>query len=197
MLLATTVSADGPALFSVTGVSSDDELNIREEPSATSDIIGIFAPDAMRIEVIGTDASGSWAEVGIGDVNGWVANRYLTPETVDTDSIPRPMRCFGAEPFWGLSLPEDFADVYDDPETGPALMGDLVIDEGTSFGYVAQYVTGSFNDVRVLVVTRQICSDGMADRLFGWEAILTFRETGSTRAVSGCCTFDGGAAEWR
>lgn len=185
------IAQDSIALrYQVTDVALDDTLNIRAEPSASSEILGEYLPNATHIEVLGYDVSGRWVEVGLGERNGWVALRYLTPmpEPVG-EALPRPMRCFGAEPFWSLTLAEDGNVRLSTPE-GDLFPGDLVLEGTVSSGYVAQFVVGSFHDVRILNITRQTCSDGMSDRLFRWEAILTTRTTSESFVLSGCCTLD-------
>ncbi|MFD2813860.1 SH3 domain-containing protein [Paracoccus aerius] len=54
-----------PTLFDVTGVASDDVLNIRAEPNAKAAIIGTLAPDAFRIEVV--EERQGWARVNTGE----------------------------------------------------------------------------------------------------------------------------------
>ncbi|MEO1155590.1 MAG: SH3 domain-containing protein, partial [Pseudomonadota bacterium] len=47
-----------PALFDVTGVASDDVLNIRSAPSATAEIIGTLAHNETGVEVVGEGPAG-------------------------------------------------------------------------------------------------------------------------------------------
>ena len=188
---STALAQDSIALrYQVTGVAVDDRLNIRAEPSASAEILGNYPPDATHIEVLGYDVSGRWAEVGLGEQNGWVALRFITPmPDPQGEGLPRPLRCFGAEPFWSLTLAEDGIVSLSTPE-GALFPGDLVLEGRLSFGYVAQFRTGSSHDVRILNITGQTCSDGMSDRVFRWEAILTTRTTTENLILSGCCTLD-------
>lgn len=51
-----------PALYDVSGVASDDVLNIRAEPSADAPIIGTLAHDATNVEII-RDGENGWGLV--------------------------------------------------------------------------------------------------------------------------------------
>lgn len=67
-------------MYRVTGVASDDVLNIRTEPSARSPIIGSFSHRAQSIEVIGIDSGSRWVLVRFGNQTGWVHGAFLEPE---------------------------------------------------------------------------------------------------------------------
>jgi hypothetical protein len=88
--------ADGPDFFRVVGVSPDDVLNIREEPSAASHKIGAIPPDGDGIRNLGCEGGLSfaeweaaseaereagirrrWCRISFEGVTGWVAGRYL------------------------------------------------------------------------------------------------------------------------
>ena len=60
----------------VRGVASNDVLNIRERPSASSPIRGYIPHNACYIEVIGR--SGNWYRIVYRGIAGWVNGRYLT-----------------------------------------------------------------------------------------------------------------------
>ena len=67
-------------MYRVTGVASDDVLNIRTEPSARSPIMGSFNHRARSIEVIGVDSGSRWVLVLFGSQTGWVHGAFLEPE---------------------------------------------------------------------------------------------------------------------
>ena len=94
---------DLPALFSVTGVASDDVLNIRAAPDPSSDILGALTPDATGIEVI--SESDGWASINVEDRSGRVAARYLRPMGhAPWYQLQIPLHCAGTEPFWSLDI---------------------------------------------------------------------------------------------
>lgn len=73
--------------YRVTGVASNDVLNIRAGPGVRHRIVGAFAPHGRNIWVTGrghTLPSGAyWVEVILDDAAGeigWVNSRFLTPQ---------------------------------------------------------------------------------------------------------------------
>lgn len=172
-----------PTLFDVTGVAAGDVLNIRQQPSAASPVIGSLSPDATRIEVV--EERNGWARVNTGEGSGWASMRYLAyrSDVWDHGALPEGFRCFGTEPFWGIA----------------ADGGDLVLsavdmeDRRHRIGAVMD--TGVFRDPAravladgaTLVATPQICSDGMSDRLFGLRATLVLPGP-RPRMLNGCCS---------
>ncbi|MCK0122035.1 hypothetical protein MWU61_15890 [Loktanella sp. F6476L] len=99
------IAQDFPAHFVTDGVAANDTLNIRAMPDGTSDIIGEYGPYTMNIEVIRISNDGKWGLVGLGEQNGWVAMRFLTwSDHQQPYEFPRPMSCFGTEPFWSLNV---------------------------------------------------------------------------------------------
>lgn len=93
-----TVGADasGPDFFRVTGVASNDVLNIRAQPTARSAIIGIIPPNGNGIQNLGCQSGLTygqwqsatpaereaarkrvWCQIYYRGVNGWVAGWFL------------------------------------------------------------------------------------------------------------------------
>lgn len=177
-----------PAAYRVTGVAADDRLNIRSEPLASSDKLGEIGPYGLNIEVLGVTPDGTWGKVGLPEGNGWVAMRYLEPTPpADPHEVPRPLSCFGTEPFWSVSLYPSGAE-YNSPDTGAVPM--TVIEEAVSpQGYFMRLEEGP-TLTRTLIVTRQQCSDGMSDRLFGFATLMFLAAPDGNETVSGCCTLD-------
>ena len=92
-----------PALYQVTGVRSDDILNIRREPSATSAKIGAFAFDQSEIEVVDLSTDEKWALINFEGQSGWTAVLYLQLMAGQPfENLPEGMLCSGTEPFWDL-----------------------------------------------------------------------------------------------
>lgn len=92
--------ADGPDFYAVTGVASDDVLNLRAEPSARSEKIGAIPHNARRLRSLGCQGmptfaewekmtpqqrarSGKnhWCRVEFRGTTGWVAGRYLREDS--------------------------------------------------------------------------------------------------------------------
>ncbi|MFZ1468971.1 MAG: SH3 domain-containing protein [Paracoccaceae bacterium] len=188
LAIGTAAAQQLPAAFQVTGVAQDDVLNIRAEPSASSAIIGeIFAYD-IAVEVLRLSDDGKWGLVGAGERNGWVATRFLkfdpSPEPY---LVPRPLTCSGTEPFWTIGLyprGSEFS-APDTPRTDIEVKAEGVADAGF-------YAVAEEGPTRIyrLNVTRQICSDGMSDREYGWAASLFIESPDGNRMLSGCCSLD-------
>lgn len=177
-----------PASFQVTGVAEGDRLNIRRDPDATSEILGEIGPYGFNIEVLETTADGKWGKVGLPEGNGWVSMRFLeaTPP-MDPYLVPRPLSCFGTEPFWSVSLYPRGAE-YNSPDTGAVPM--TVLDEAVApEGYFFRLEEGPTLN-RTLIVTRQKCSDGMSDREYGFSTLMFLSAPDGNGAFAGCCTLD-------
>lgn len=175
-----------PARFSVTGVAADDVLNVREGPSARTQIRDMLAPDQSGVEVVRLSADGKWGMVGVVEGNGWVSMRYLAAEPMPADVLPRPVHCYGTEPFWSLSFQEDGI-AYRSPD------GEFPLsprsESAVAGGWQAMLYAGVHGDWAV-DIRRGECNDGMSDRLFGLSMTLEQSGMGATGVLSGCCTLD-------
>lgn len=173
-----------PTLFDVSGVSPDDVLNIRAEPTAKSPIIGTLASDATGIEVV--EERRGWARVNTGEGTGWVSMRYLSYRTDvwQPGALPAGFRCLGTEPFWDAG-----------PDGGDLVLRTPENQAGDRRPVQAVLDTGVFRSPTRVVVAQdmtllaqpQTCSDGMSDRLFGLSATLVIHGD-QPRMLSGCCT---------
>lgn len=190
LMFATALTAqEFPASFYVSNVDANDTLNIRSEPSSNAEIIGEFGPYRLNIEVLETNADATWARVGYGEGMGWVSMAYLSPaQTPEAGTIPRPLRCFGTEPFWSI----DFfprGEEFSTPEQQSRLT--LTRELTSDSGYLAQFGQDSESE-RMLIIKRSACNDGMSDRDFGFTATLFSALNGQNAVHSGCCTLDSG-----
>lgn len=186
---------DFPGLFDVTGVASNDTLNIRAEPSGSAAKIGEFAPDRRGIEVSSVTADGRWGRVLGPDTSGWTAMRFLAPNPDDLRvGLPDRLSCAGTEPFWSLTVDllrdrHSFAQfVTDAPER--RLGTDWI--HGLEFGQVrggALRMSDAFGGITAVIRPGE-CSDGMSDFLFGWKVLLVDGDGASDRGYFGCCTAD-------
>ena len=92
-----------PSLYKVVHVAGDDSLNVRAKPSASSEVIGMIAPDRTGIEVTDISPDGKWARVNSNESSGWASLRFLSKD-LDFDWPPPSLSCFGTEPFWSASF---------------------------------------------------------------------------------------------
>lgn len=194
-----------PALYRVVGVAADDVLNIRAAPGAGAAILGAIAPGTEGVEVIALSETGAWGQVGTGEGNGWVAMRYLRPQRVATGAAPPPFLCYGTEPFWNLNSGATVGTQsgrWNAPDEGPqSLMVLSALDfsdprlaslagDTAWFAALAGKTTSGATEIFSLSVTRGACSDGMSDRVFGFEALIARQTKGAAQTYSGCCTRD-------
>ncbi|MEP4699629.1 MAG: SH3 domain-containing protein, partial [Parasphingorhabdus sp.] len=174
-----------PLLHDVSGVASNDVLNVRAAPSSGAPIVGMLAFDQTDVEVLDTDPSGKWGLVNAGETAGWTSLRYLEPRPEPGHyALARTLQCFGTEPFWTLDLLQgQKAEFSEMGEVSQSLPAGLL---STSNNRTDRYVVGLGQDA-LLIVSRTACNDGMSDRQFGLEANLVSLTPGLALRT-GCCT---------
>lgn len=159
-----------------------------QRPRCQSNIVGAISPYGLNIEIFETTPDEKWGKVGIPEGNGWVAMRYLE-ETPPAEPylVPRPLSCFGTEPFWSLSLYPRGAE-YDSPETGIVPMKLLAEDVSERVYFMRLEEGPTLN--RTLIVKRQLCGDGMSDRKFGFTTLMFLVAPEGNDTFTGCCSLD-------
>lgn len=199
MFLATPALAtqDGwPALYDVTGVASDDVLNVRSAPNAEADLVGRLAPDARNIEVIRPNEALTWGLINTGEGTGWASLAYLERQPGQFDGrIPDIRQCFGTEPFWALTIDPPRATFSTPDDAGrDGLVSGLFRSENRRDRFV---FSGAFfpDDFGVLdmqmTLRNEACGDGMSDRAYGYSVDLFLSGSSDPRAhrlLSGCCS---------
>lgn len=188
------LAKDFPAVYRVSGVASDDVLNIRSAPDASSEIIGAFQPGTIGVEVMFTDPSGLWARVNTGERAGWTSLRFLEPE----DSRPwhdmfQPVQCFGTEPFWSVELtgraPSSFQVLGEEVSTLNPVWESPVFGHDRTDSVIFRHESGYSRTVTML--RAEACNDGMSDREYGL-AVTIMSEGPDTflpdPLLRGCCT---------
>jgi uncharacterized membrane protein len=173
-----------PALYDVTGVASDDALNVRALPNSAATIVGSLSPNDTAVEVVAWSRTSEWALVNAADGAGWVAARFLAANTTPPGAwgLPSGFRCFGTEPFWTIvPTPTGFAITTPDTQDQPEVIS------VTDYGPPDERDTGLF--FRGMTAEGPIlaealpgqCSDGMSDRLYGLHYV-------DSTGRRGCCT---------
>jgi len=189
LFLPAALTAQGyPALHDVSGVSENDILYIRDEPSTRGSVIGAFEHDQTGIEVIREEDG--WGMVNSEEGVGWASLDFLerVPERADFPAV-----CFGTEPFWNLSRkqytgsPERWL-VFEpmDGETSNFLAKSNDGELGAPGG-MALYGKNA-SEFLVFLARRESCNDGMSDRQFGISADIVIGNEESLGRVSGCCS---------
>lgn len=183
-----------PGLYAVTGVASNDSLNIRSEPNANAEIIGEFGYTQTNIEVIATSSDGNWGLVNSEDQSGWTAMRFLRlmPDQPTAD-LPNGLSCSGNEPFWNLDFHTSDQVIGNWSYMGmsdlPTIYGDAwsarpVNNASDTIGFdlTGQPITASG------IIQTQMCEDGMSLRAYGYS-INAILNAGAVRIlVTGCCS---------
>lgn len=186
-LAGASAAQEAPALYDVTGVASDDHLNIRAEPEAGAAQIGTLAPDATNIEITAINEDGTWGRLNTGEGSGWASLSFLEMQPGRAMPDAAEVGCFGTEPFWSYRVDPDsiasWSELGEDPVT--LLAGDTRRVDAGLHPFVS--VAAAPDLQAILVMTPKFaCSDGMSDRLYGLGATLVL--TGKvSRAVTGCC----------
>lgn len=179
-----------PALYDVAGVEADDVLNLRAGPTVDQPVIGTLAPDAEDVEVMRINESGTWGLVARPEGRGWASLAFLQRQPAfEEGTLPRPLYCSGTEPFWSLSLLPDGQATLSEPGSPDVPLTETWSGKpegrlGTTFG-----ITLSAPDGRATaIVEREMCSDGMSDRPYGFAVEVLLQGGTAPRLLSGCCS---------
>lgn len=185
------LSQDLPGFVDITGVASNDVLNIREEPDHRSTKVGELAFNARGVEIITLSDDERWALVNSNETAGWVRSKFLEQSSeLPWYELAYPLSCFGTEPFWffgteegagfvqfeGMDAGETFFATNWKTGIAGRLPGTVAIGGGdASSGFTA-------------VFKQDYCSDGMSDRIYGISIDLFVHGASGPRGYQGCCS---------
>lgn len=185
-----------PALYDVTGVPSDDVLNVREAGATDAPIVGTFAHDASGIEVIKVE--GNWGLVNVqSEYPGWASMTYLRPQG-PASPVLEALDCTGAEPYWSLTQTGDDQVVFNEFNSGDKETLDIIT-RRTPLGRViySSILIAEGGTMRLTgFVQLQQCGDMMSDRAYGMGISLLVEKAGDTGTqdgdtvymLDGCCS---------
>ncbi|MBV7395083.1 COG3650 family protein [Mameliella sediminis] len=178
---------DFPALYNVTGVDDGDVLNMRTRPTENGTVIGALAFDAKLVEVIEEDDG--WGRVNVEGLSGWVP--LTSMERLDGTQMPAgyQFKCFGTEPFWSATVIQGDKMTFTRPDDDDKAftVGELTTAVSRDHPHALQ---GSKLGENVsLVVTHEICTDGMSDYRFGFSGTVVIGGY-DTQVYTGCCSLD-------
>lgn len=179
-------SMDLPALYDVTGVSADDTLNVRAGPAVTAQVLDELGPDRDGIEVVGFADDRRWGQINIGEGTGWVSMAYMERQE-NQNPVPKtpvPLWCYGTEPFWSVEIGQTDVSFTDPGMDEPALVQPIEYYTSVPHSPRGAIVAGDISGF----VSRELCSDGMSDRQYGWRIDFLRSGNGGHFMFSGCCT---------
>ena len=184
-----------PALYSVQGVATNDALNVRSAPSAQGELLGSLPHNATGVEVVATNAEGTWGRVNLGESAGWVAMRFLQRQGgPDWISLDAPLACGGTEPFWSLDYSPDqrnmvLRQLADENDLGLWINWHIAT-QGRN-GQIGWNLSGPARQ-GFATLTAEECTDGMSDRVMGLSITLYMNPDQESAAepigLVGCCT---------
>lgn len=178
-----------PAFYDVTGVASDDVLNVRAGTGASHPIIESLAYNDRHIEIVELSENGKWGLIGYPAGNGWASMHYLKRQAgQDGPNLPRPLSCGGNEPFWGLKFSRGANEFYEPGEMPHWLdtVWEGIPDGMSPVIYGIKMAQGA--DKMDAVITRSQCSDGMSEKAYGFEINALLSGTLGNRMLTGCCS---------
>jgi len=183
-------SADAlPAFYDVAGVASDDVLNVRAAPGVGNSIVDTLTADARNVEVVALNADGDWGQINVGEMTGWISMTFLTRQPGQPDNeLPRPLACFGTEPFWSLDIGTGQSAELGRPDADSVQI--TMLDPVTSSNRTDRYAIFGQGGERVytFIFHRDACGDGMSDRAYGISVDLFLTEETGVNYVTGCCS---------
>lgn len=182
--------AEGASWVVVAGVEAGDALTVRAEPRGDAEALGALPPGALALATGETARSAvAWSRVATGELQGWVANRFLAParfRTLDDADLPAEGICAGAEPFWSARWADGTVTLAapDAPDRALPITA-VPRAEGRPFGVIE---SAAPDGPHVLLSYAQtLCGDTMSDAPSLGTARLFVIEGGETRWYSGCC----------
>ncbi len=188
MCLAGAVSAqDYPALYNVTGVEDGDVLNMRTRPTENGTVIGALGFDAKHVEVIEEDDG--WGRVNHEGLSGWVSLESM--ERQDGTQMPDgyQFKCFGTEPFWSATVIQGDTLTFTRPDDDDKAFKVSEMATSVSRDSPHALLGSKLGENVTLVMTHEICSDGMSDYRFGFSGAVVIGGY-DTQVYSGCCSLD-------
>jgi len=201
---------DPNTTFRVVNVSANDPagLNVRDYPAQGADLSNTKIVGHLSWQATGIITSGqvlrfantTWRHIRLGNVVGWVNEKYLQAQTSPQNSnqLPEKIVCSGTEPFWTLRISKS-SSIYDGTiaSTGEWLEGEKLdfiannkIANRSTATWAVTVRRKSAPDYMTALISKtdNYCSDGMSDRDYPYQAILL---SGNVPVpMQGCCQRD-------
>jgi len=188
-LLWTSAAPAQTVVYRAVNLGPADRLDVRATPNPNGAIVARLSPGVRHLDVIET--RDGWGRILLRNAGGWVDLAHLAAEPrtpIPGQSAPGGFHCAGTEPFWGLEIGRDGTGHYNDLST----LGDeralTVTASQSASGREQPFVFRFDGEVGgTAIISRQSCSDGMSDRVYGWQAYIEAMDADGWRFVEGCC----------
>lgn len=190
LLVFTTATAqERTSYYQVADLAGNDHLNVRAEPSATSEDIGDLASGSKPYEILEIDSTGTWGRILWLEGNGWVALKYMQPIKIPllaNTQIPVGLTCVGAKPFWTLEFKsQEVGVISTQEEVKPmTVVNTTKSRNGNQFPIAVELQTNS--NTATTTLRRAQCSDGMGGLKYEWAADIVINP--QFTLLSGCCS---------
>jgi len=196
----TTLSANNSTYYAVTGVESDDALNLRQKATARSAIVTRLPYDSVGIRRLEGEVmiSGNiWWRIKWEGKQGWVNQRYLMPmakKNTDTNltqpvitkkmKTPATLHCGGNEPFWGMKITKNRVNYS--PMEGKKLNLPVVFNKTSENNTSIAAIYAKQGNQQILSMLQKVsaCSDGMSDIDYPYAIAVIINQR---QFYSGCC----------
>lgn len=182
----TAFAQDFPALYDVIRVRPDDRLNVRSLPGRSGRVVGGLDSDATGIEITGLNPSGTWGRVNLEEGVGWVSMAFLERQAGQDDGFPDVAACYGTEPFWNLTR-TDSGLVFKSLNGIEGTLTERWSGQPARRDRKALIATAAPGRMTA-VISRQECSDGMSDRIYGFGIDIVAEFGPEPVMWSGCCS---------
>ncbi len=191
------VQAAEVKVYSVTGVTLGQFLNMRSAPGTSSSIVTKIPADSTGVVATGEEkklGAVTWAKVYWAGKGGWVSKVYLKSglnmSGGSTGTPPRPttngvvMRCTGTEPFWGITITEREMKV--DIADGANYSVPVTFRQTSANNQTIAVIAGAngANTTQTFLQKVASCSDGMSDIKYPYAVAAVVN---NRNVYSGCC----------
>ena len=197
-LYTTVLAADENAVYAVTGVNSDDYLNVRQKATARSAIVTRLPHDSVGIRRLDGEASISgniWWRVKWEGKQGWINRRYLKPVTTQNSAAAAPvstqkmktpatLHCGGNEPFWGMKITQNHLSYTS--MNGQKWNLPVVFNKTSENNTTIAAIYAKQDNKQILSMLQKVsaCSDGMSDIDYPYAITAIINQQ---QFYSGCC----------
>jgi uncharacterized membrane protein len=188
-----TVFANDSLRYAVTGVTTDDYLNVRSKASARSAIVIRIPYDTAGIRRLEGEAvvvGQTWWRIKWQGKQGWVNKRYLkkvvqhTGSSATGEAKPAILHCGGNEPFWGMKITQHA--LAFSPMSGQKINVPVIFNKTSENNTSIAAIYAKKNGKQVIAMLQKVsaCSDGMSDINYPYAIAVIIN---NKQFYSGCC----------